>query len=93
MRKNRLLRRCFGVWQMPQRDSKKRGKLFRQAQDGLERRNEQEIVMDRSKSHQDPFSSDQSFPYVLLCSMVGTIVSLAFVWIIAAQSVAQAMVA
>ena len=49
--------------------------------------------MTRSKSHKDPFSSDRSFPYVLVCSMLGTVVSLAFVWIVTAHSVAQAMVA
>jgi hypothetical protein len=50
-------------------------------------------AMTRSKSHKDPFSSDRSFPYVLLCSTLGTVVSLASVWITTAQSVAQAMVA
>ena len=49
--------------------------------------------MTRSKSHKDPFSSDRSFPYVLACSMLGTVVSLASVWIVTAHSVAQAMVA
>ena len=49
--------------------------------------------MTRPKSHKDPFSSDDSFPYVLLCSTLGTVVSLASVWIVTAHSVAQAMVA
>ena len=49
--------------------------------------------MTRSKSHRDSFSSDRSFPYVLVCSMLGTVVSLASVWIVTAHSVAQAMVA
>ncbi|HEX2447112.1 MAG TPA: hypothetical protein VHK26_02860 [Methyloceanibacter sp.] len=49
--------------------------------------------MTRQKSHKDPFSSDRSFPYVLVCSMLGTVVSLASVWIMTAHSVAQAMVA
>jgi hypothetical protein len=49
--------------------------------------------MTRSKSHKDSFSSDRSFPYVLFCSLAGTVVSLASVWIFTAQSVAQAMVA
>jgi hypothetical protein len=40
-----------------------------------------------------PFSSDHPFPYVLVCSTFGTIVSLAVVWIVTAHSVAQAMVA
>ena len=49
--------------------------------------------MTRSKSHKDPFSSDRSFPYVLVCSMLGTVVSLAAVWIMTAHSFTQAMVA
>lgn len=49
--------------------------------------------MARSKFHKDQFSSDRSFPYVLLCSTLGTIVSLASVWLATAQSVAQAMLA
>jgi len=49
--------------------------------------------MTRSKSHKDPFSSDRSFPYVLVCSMLGTVVSVASVWIVTASSFAQAMVA
>ena len=49
--------------------------------------------MTRSKSHKDPFSSDRSFPYVLVCSMLGTVVSLASVWIVTAHSVAYVMVA
>ena len=49
--------------------------------------------MTHSKSHKDLFSSDRSFPYVLLCSTLGTVVSLASVWIVTAQSDAQAMVA
>jgi hypothetical protein len=48
--------------------------------------------MPRPKSHKDTFSSDRSFPYVLLCSTLGTLVSLASVWLATAQSVAQAMV-
>ena len=49
--------------------------------------------MTRSKSHKDPFSSDRSFPYVLVCSMLGTVVSLASVWIVTAHSFAPIMVA
>ena len=49
--------------------------------------------MTRSKSHIDPFSSDRSFPYVLVSSMLGTVVSLASVWIVTVHSYAQAMVA
>ena len=49
--------------------------------------------MTRSKSHKDPFSSDRSFPYVLVCSMLGTVVSLASVWIVTAHSYATTLVA
>jgi heme exporter protein D len=49
--------------------------------------------MPRFKSHKDPFSSDRSFPYVLLASTIATVVSLASVWIVTVQSAAQAMVA
>jgi hypothetical protein len=35
----------------------------------------------------------QFFPYVLICSTFGTIVSLASVWIVTAQSFAPALVA
>ena len=50
--------------------------------------------MTRSKSHKiPPFFADRSFPYVLVCSMLGAIVSLASVWIVTAHSVALAMVA
>ena len=45
------------------------------------------------KSHEDPFSSDRSFPYVLLGSTLGAVISLASVWIMTAQTAAQAMVA
>ena len=45
--------------------------------------------MTRSKSHKDPFSSDRSFPYVLVCSMLGTVASLAAVWIMTAHSFAS----
>ena len=49
--------------------------------------------MTRPKSHKDSFSSDRSFPYVLVCSTLGAVVSLASVWLVTAHSVAQAMVA
>ena len=53
-----------------------------------------EIAMTRSKTRKVPqFSSDHPFPYVLVCSTFGTIISLAAVWIVTAHSVAQAMVA
>jgi len=70
----------------------KSGKILLQAQDGPERRIYKEIAVTRSKSHKDPFSSDRSFPYVLVCSIFGTVVSLAFVWIVTVP-IAQAMVA
>ena len=38
--------------------------------------------MARPKSHKDQFSSDRSFPYVLICSTLGTVVSLASVWLV-----------
>jgi hypothetical protein len=82
----------FGVWQMSQRESAKRGMIPSQAQDGLER-DFKEIAMTRSKSHHDQFSADRSFPYVLVCSMLGSIVSLASVWLVTVHSVAQAMIA
>ena len=49
--------------------------------------------MVRSKSQKiPPFSADRSFPYVLVCSMLGSVVSLASVWLVTAHSLAQAMV-
>jgi hypothetical protein len=36
---------------------------------------------------------DSSFPYVLVCSTLGTLVSLASVWIVTAMSFAPMMVA
>jgi hypothetical protein len=49
---------------------------------------------DRSKTQKVPqFCSDHPFPYVLVCSTFGTIVSLAAIRIVTAHSVAQAMVA
>ena len=48
--------------------------------------------MTRRNPYKDLFSSDRTFPYVLLCSTLGTVVSLASVWIVTAQSV-QAIVA
>ena len=37
--------------------------------------------------------TDNSFPYVLICSTLGAIVSLASVWIVTAQTYAPALVA
>ena len=48
--------------------------------------------MTRSKSHKvPPFSADCSFPYVLVCSMLGTVVSLASVWMVTVHSFAPVM--
>jgi hypothetical protein len=49
--------------------------------------------MTRRKPYKDSFSSDRSFPYVLLCSTLGTVLSLASVWIVTAQAAVQAIVA
>ena len=50
--------------------------------------------MTRSKSRKvPPFSADRSFPYVLLCSTLGTVVSLAAVWIMTAHSYAPMLTA
>jgi len=50
--------------------------------------------MTRSQFHKIPsFSADRSFPYVLVCSTLGSVLSLASVWLVTAHSVAQAMVA
>ena len=50
--------------------------------------------MTRSTSHKVPqLSADHAFPYVLLCSTIGTLVSLASVWIMTAHSYAPVMVA
>jgi len=50
--------------------------------------------MTRSNAHKVPaFSADHSFPYVLLYSTLATVVSLATVWIMTAQSLAQTIVA
>jgi hypothetical protein len=37
--------------------------------------------------------TDNSFPYVLICSTLGTIVSLASVWIVSVHNYAPALVA
>ena len=37
--------------------------------------------------------TDTSFPYVLICSTVASIVSMASVWIVTAQSFAPALIA
>jgi hypothetical protein len=55
------------------------------AQVGLERRFGKELEMTSF--------TDNSFPYVLICSIFATVVSLASVWIVTAQSFAPALVA
>jgi hypothetical protein len=52
-----------------------------------------EVEMTRRKLHTDPFSSDRSFPYVLVWSVLGAVVSLASVWLMTANSMAYVMVA
>ena len=54
-------------------------------QGGLERRFREDFPMTSF--------TDNSFPYVLICSTFATIVSLASVWIVTAQSYAPALVA
>ena len=52
-----------------------------------------ELEMVLSGGMEDIEMTDNSFPYVLICSTFTTIVSLASVWIVTAQSVAPALVA
>jgi hypothetical protein len=60
----------------------------------LSNRLERIVVMTRSKSHKvPPLHADRSFPYVLLCSTLATVVSLAAVWIMTAHSYAPMMAA
>jgi hypothetical protein len=49
--------------------------------------------MTRSSKQVPAFHSDRSFPYVLVCSTLGTVVSLAAVWISTALQVAPVLVA
>lgn len=52
-----------------------------------------ELEMVLSGALEDIEMTDNSFPYVLICSTFTTIVSLASVWIFTAQSLAPALVA
>jgi hypothetical protein len=52
-----------------------------------------ELEMVLSGGLEDIEMTDNSFPYVLICSTFTTIVSLASVWIFAAHSFAPALVA
>ena len=50
--------------------------------------------MTRSKSHELPqFSADCSFPHLLVRSMLGTVASLACVWLVTAHLAVHTMVA
>jgi hypothetical protein len=44
------------------------------------------VLSGASKEELEMTNTDTSFPYVLICSTFGTIVSLASVWIVTAQS-------
>jgi hypothetical protein len=82
------------VWQISQRESWWRGIVNLTSSRWSAASELKEIAMTRSKTRKVPqFSSDHPFPYVLVCSTFGTIISLAAVWIVTAHSVAQAMVA
>ena len=52
-----------------------------------------ELEMVLSGGLEDIEMTDNSFPYVLICSTFTTIVSLASVWIVTAHSFAPALVA
>jgi hypothetical protein len=70
----------FTVCEMPQRRSGPSGMILitRDAQDGLEQaRHKEDAPMNSSET----YTSDRSYPYVLICSLSGTIVSLAAVWL------------
>ena len=57
--------------------------ILSRSRDGLEQRNSERIFE----------MTDNSFPYVLICSTFTTVVSLASVWIVTAQSFAPALIA
>lgn len=56
---------------------------------------ELEMVLSMASQEELEMTSftDNSFPYVLICSTFATVVSLASVWIVTAQSCAPALVA
>lgn len=68
---------------MSQRESKRPGMMHP--------RFELEMVL--SGTLEDIEMTDNSFPYVLICSTFATVVSLASVWIVTAQSFAPALIA
>lgn len=49
--------------------------------------------MTRSTKQVPAFHADRSFPYVLVCSTLGTVVSLAAVWISTAMQATPILVA
>ncbi len=75
------------MWQMPQRDSGPSGIILScfELKGVLSGASGEELEMTTT--------TDKSFPYVLICSTFGTIISLASVWIATAQSFAPVLVA
>ena len=68
---------------MPQRESKPSGMILSRFKTVLSGASREELDMTSF--------TDNSFPYVLVCSTFGTIVSLASVWIVTAQSFAPVL--
>jgi len=68
---------------MPQRESKRSGMILSRFKMVLSGASREELDMTSF--------TDNSFPYVLICSTFGTIVSLASVWIVTAQSFAPVL--
>jgi hypothetical protein len=72
---------------MPQRKSERSGMI-------LSRFEFKTVLSGATKEDLEMTSTtDNSFPYVLVCSTLGTIISLASVWIATAQSFAPGLVA
>ena len=70
---------------MPHRESKRSGMI-------LSRFELKRVLSGASREELEMTSTtDNSFPYVLICSTFGTIVSLASVWIVTAQSFAPVL--
>jgi len=68
---------------MPQRESKRSGMILSRFKMVLSGASREELDMTSF--------TDNSFPYVLICSTFGTIVSLASVWIVTVQSFAPVL--
>ena len=68
---------------MPQRESKRSGMILPRFKMVLSGASREELDMTSF--------TDNSFPYVLICSTFGTIISLASVWIVTAQSFAPVL--